>query len=157
MTAATKKPKVPPAKPASDYDEDFYTWLNQQAALLRARAFDELDIENLAEEIEDLGKEQFNKLVSAYRIILLHMLKWDHQPTHRSRSWAGSIKTQRLSLVALLEDNPGLKSRRKSAVDRAFQMARIEAATETRLPEAQFPASCAYSLDDISNRNFPFD
>jgi hypothetical protein len=63
----------------------------------------DVDRENVAEEIESLGREQFNKLESAIRVILIHMLKWDHQPERRSRSWANSIATQRLDLDQVLE------------------------------------------------------
>lgn len=156
MTTATRKPKASVPKPA-DYDEDFYTWLNEQAALLRARAFDELDVQNLAEEIEDLGKAQFNKLVSAYRLILLHMLKWDHQPTHRSRSWALSIAERRVGLADVLEMNPGLKSRRTEALARAYKAARIKAANETNLPLQSFPEECPYTRADLTDRKFPVD
>lgn len=155
MTVTTTQ-KSPASKPA-EYEEDFYTWLNEQAALLRARAFDEIDIENLAEEIEDLGKEQFNKLVSAYRIIVLHMLKWDHQPTHRSRSWALSIAERRVGLADVLEMNPGLKSRRTEALARAYRAARIKAANETNLPLQSFPEDCPYASADLTDREFPAD
>ena len=55
--------------------------------------------------------EQFNKLVSALRVAMLHMLTWDHQPPLRSRSWVLSIEEQRLEIVDVLADNPGLKPR----------------------------------------------
>ena len=84
----------------------FYAWTIDQAASLSAGAFRELDLENLAEENEDLGKDQFSKIRSAFRIILLHMLKWDHQPERRSRSGAGSIATHRIDLDDVLLENP---------------------------------------------------
>lgn len=86
-------PTDEPAQAA--YERDFYSWSIEQARLLRAGRFEALDRENVAEEIELLGREQFNKLESAFRVLLLHMLKWDHQPDLRSRSWALSIETQR--------------------------------------------------------------
>ena len=71
----------------ADYERDFYSWLMEQARHLRQSRLDALDRDNLAEEIESLGREQFNKLVSALRVLMAHMLKWDHQPSLRSRSW----------------------------------------------------------------------
>jgi len=62
------------------YDQDFYTWTLDQARLIREGRWAAIDRENVAEEIESLGKEQFAKLRSAVRVLLLHMLKWDHQP-----------------------------------------------------------------------------
>src|ERR1700704_138919 len=82
----------------AEYERDFYSWLREQARHVRAGRWDALDRENLAEEIESLGREQFNKLESALRVLMLHMLKWDHQPQRRGRSWMLSIKGQRMDL-----------------------------------------------------------
>jgi len=138
----------------ADYERDFYSWLMEQARFLREGRFDALDCDNLAEEIESLGREQFNKLVSALRVLILHMLKWDHQPERRSRSWMLSIKTQRRQLGYVLSDNPGLKPRLQEAIGRAYGDARIDAAHETGLDEDVFPAACPYSFEDITSRSF---
>lgn len=138
----------------AEYERDFYSWLMEQARHLRERRFDALDRDNLAEEIESLGREQFNKLVSALRIAMLHMLKWDHQSALRSRSWVLSIEEQRLEIADVLADNPGLKPRIAEAIARAYRRGRIEAAKETGLDEAEFPAECPYSFDDITSRAF---
>ena len=116
----------PPERSA--YDADFYSWSLDQARLIRARQWARVDIENIAEEIESLGREQFNKLESALRVLMLHMLKWDHQPASRSRSWALSIETQRLELGDVIADNPGLKPRIPEAMARGYRKARLEAA-----------------------------
>ena len=113
-----------------------------------------LDRENLAEEIESLGTEQFNKLESTMRVLLMHMLKWDHQPDRRSRSWVLSIEAQRLELDDVLSDNPGLKLRTAEAAARAYRRARIEAANDTGLEESEFPEECPYCWDDIVTREF---
>src|SRR6266481_4817281 len=90
---------VPSEGPAgADYDRDFYSWPLEQARLVREGRWDAVDRDNVAEEIESLGREQFNKLASALRVLMLHMLKWDHQPKLRSRSWVLSIEAQRLEL-----------------------------------------------------------
>jgi hypothetical protein len=138
----------------ADYERDFYSWLMEQAGFVREGRWDALDRDNLAEEIESLGREQFNKLVSALRVLMLHMLKWDHQPAKRSRSWALSIKAQREDLADVLSDNPGLKSRTAEAIVRAYRRARIEAAQETGLEEDTFPATCPYSFEVITSRSF---
>jgi hypothetical protein len=138
----------------ADYDRDFYSWLMEQARHVRAGQWDALDRENLAEEIESLGREQFNKLESALRVLMLHMLKWDHQPARRSRSWSISIRQQRLELDDVLTDNPGLKSRIAEAVTRAYRKARLEATKETTLDEDTFPATCPYTWDDLLSREF---
>jgi predicted DNA-binding ribbon-helix-helix protein len=138
----------------AEYERDFYSWLREQARLLREGRVEALDRDNLAEEIESLGREQFNKLVSALRVLMLHMLKWDHQPALRSRSWVLSIEEQRLEIVDVLADNPGLKPRVAEAIARAYRRARLEAAKETGLDEDTFPATCPYSFDDITSATF---
>ncbi len=144
-----------PDTPApADYERDFYSWLMEQAGFVREGRWDAVDRNNLAEEIESLGREQFNKLVSALRVLMLHMLKWDYQPDKRTRSWLLSIRVQRNHLHDVLSDNPGLKSRLSEAQRRAYRDARIEAAQETGLDEGEFPATCPYSFEDITSRSF---
>jgi hypothetical protein len=154
-TRADNVDLVPAAEPAgAAYDRDFYSWLMEQARHVREARWDAVDRENLAEEIESLGREQFNKLESALRVLMMHMLKWDHQPDRRSRSWSISIRQQRLEVDDVLADNPGLKSRIAEAVARGYRKARLEATNETGLDEATFPDSCPYSWDDIVSREF---
>lgn len=150
------RPEVPATleKDPARYEADFYSWSQEQGRLVREGRWSEVDRENVAEEIESLGREQFNKLESAIRVILIHMLKWDHQPERRSRSWAGSIDTQRLELEDVLADNPGLKPRIGEAVARAYRKARSEAATQTGLEKVVFPEACPYSPGEITSRPF---
>ena len=143
--------------PTTAYSDDFYTWTQEQGARLRAGDLDGLDLENLAEEIESLGKSQFASLVSALRIVLLHMLKCDHQPERRSRSWALSIAEHRRRIIFELMDSPGLKSRLTDAVVLAYDLGRIEAAKETDLSLKKFPEACPYTFDEIMNRPFAID
>jgi hypothetical protein len=146
---------APPDEPVrADYERDFYSWLMEQARLIREGRWGAVDRENLAEEIESLGREQFNKLESALRVLLLHILKWDHQPQLRSRSWVLSIRGQRLEIEDVLSDNPGLKPRIPEALARAYRRARLEAAKETGLDEATFADACPYSFDEIVSRTF---
>src|SRR6266581_1423921 len=121
------------------YDRDLYSWAVEQAALLRAGRIADADVLNIAEEIDDVGNEQYNKLESALRIILLHLLKWDHQPKRRSRSWWLSISVHRNHVARVLRKNPGLKSMVDEAVTEAYETARIEAAGQTNLEQDVFP------------------
>ncbi|HYS48344.1 MAG TPA: DUF29 domain-containing protein [Xanthobacteraceae bacterium] len=147
-------PPVAPDKPArADYDTDFYSWSLEQARLLRESRWAQVDRENVAEEIESLGREQFNKLESALRVLLIHLLKWDHQSERRSRSWVLSVEAQRDEIENILADNPGLAPRVAEAIARAYRRARIEAAKETGLEKTAFPEVCAYGLDEMLSRN----
>jgi hypothetical protein len=84
----------------------------------------------------------------------VHFLKWDLQPERRTRSWALSIKAQRLSIGHVLADNPGLKPRISEAIARAYSLVVVEAAKETGLEEGRFPANCPYGFDEIASRTF---
>ena len=146
---------APPDEPVrAEYERDFYSWLMEQARHVREGRWHAIDRENVAEEIESLGREQFNKLASALRVLMLHMLKWDHQPRKRSRSWAVSIAAQRIEIEDVLADNPGLRPRIPEAMARAYRQARTLAARETGLPEGAFPPTCPYSYNEILSRAF---
>jgi len=146
---------APPDEPVrSEYQSDIYSWSQEQARLLREGQWALVDRDNVAEEIESVGATEFNRLESALRVLLLHMLKWEHQPQNRSRSWVLSIKEQRLAIEDVLADNPGLKPRVGEALARAYRRARIEAAKETGLDEAKFPETCSHSFEDATTRVF---
>jgi Domain of unknown function DUF29 len=147
-------PLAPEAPVRTDYARDPYTWSQEQARLIRDGRWDAIDRENVAEEIESVGRTEFSRLVSALRVLMLHMLKWSHQPERRTRSWVLSIKAQRNELDDLLSDNPGLRPRIPDAMKRAYRNASTEAALETGLDENTFPASCPYSFDDVMARQF---
>jgi hypothetical protein len=146
---------VPADQPAgAEYEGDFYSWTLEQARLVREGRWEGVDRENVAEEIESLGREQFAKLESAIRVLLMHMLKWDNQPERRSRSWSLSIKAQRMQVDRVLRQNPGLRPRILEAVEEGYAQARVEAALETGLEEESFPQHCPYSWEDIVGRDF---
>jgi hypothetical protein len=148
-------PTLAPDAPArADYARDIYSWSQEQARAIREGRWDDIDRDNVAEEIESVGRTEFNSLVSALRVLMLHMLKWDHQPDRRSRSWGLTIEAQRAELDDVLSDNPGLRPRLDEALTRAYRRARIEAAQETGLDAATFPAKCPYSFEDVRSRRF---
>src|SRR3984957_12867093 len=113
------------------YDQDFYAWANQQAALLRGGRFSEADIAHIAEEIESMGKTEKRELVSRLKVLLIHLLKWQFQPTGQGTSWRLTTQEQRREVVEHLADNPSLKAKLKAAVDTAYATAVIAAARET--------------------------
>jgi hypothetical protein len=140
------------ARGRARYDRDLYGWATEQAELLRSGRIAEADAANIAEELDDVGSEQYDKLESALRLILLHLLKWDHQAERRSRSWWATITVQRNQVRRILSKNPGLKPRVKAATADAYEDARIEAAAQTRLAPRKLPAHCPYSWDEIVGR-----
>jgi hypothetical protein len=148
---ATRRPAGAGAEPAR-YDRDLYSWAVEQAELLRTGRIAEADALNIAEELDDVGNEQYEKLESALRIILLHLLRWDRQPERRSRSCHLSISIQRRHVLKVLRKNPGLKALADEAVTEAYDIARIEAAAQTLLEDESFPLECPYSWNDIMDR-----
>ena len=154
-SSADEADLVPADLPATTaYDRDFYSWTLEQARLVREGRWDGIDRANLAEEIESLGREQFDKLESALHVLLIHMLKWDQQPNRRGRSWLLAIEEQRVRVSTLLSDNPGLKPRVPDALARAYRLARIRAMRQTGLQQKQFPQECPYAWDDVVGREF---
>lgn len=140
----------------TDYDTDFYTWAHRQAERLRRGRLSEIDALNLAEEIEDLGREIYHRLESSLRMTLLHLLKWDHQPEKRTRSWTLSIRNGRMDAEELLVRHPGLKGRLAQAITGAYRRARLDAAGETGVDEIVFPATCPYDYETLMNRPIPW-
>ena len=80
------------------YERDFHAWANQQAALLRAGQLSDADIENIAEEIESIGRTQRSELVNRLIVLLVHLMKWRWQPGLRGASWRLIVKEQRRAL-----------------------------------------------------------
>jgi hypothetical protein len=136
------------------YDQDFYAWANEQAALLRAGKLSAADIEHIAEEIESMGKTEKRELVSRLSVLLLHLLKWQFQPMLRGTSWAATIRIQRRDLARHMLDNPSLKAKVAEAIKDAYGNAVIGAGAETGLSEATFPAECHWSFDQIMTDDF---
>lgn len=91
------------------YDEDVIAWANEQARLLRAGRFDLLDIEHLADEVEDVGKSELRELESRMAVLLTHLLKWQYQPERRGRSWEITIRNQRIGISRRLDRTPSLR------------------------------------------------
>src|SRR5208337_2437094 len=95
---------------APSKESDLCSWAVRQAELLRAGRLSEIDPAGIAEEIDDVGEEQYLRLESALRVLMLHLLKWDHQPAMRSRSWTITVREQRRRVLRQFKKNPGLKS-----------------------------------------------
>jgi predicted nucleic acid-binding Zn-ribbon protein len=136
------------------YDRDFYAWANEQAALLRAGRLAEADIENIAEEIESMGRSEKRELVSRLTVLLQHLLKWQFQPGRRSVSWRLSIENTRLQLEDHLKDNPSLKSRLDEAMRSSYLRAVNEAVAETGFVRGTFPDDCPYTFERAINADF---
>src|SRR5690242_16652631 len=87
------------------YETDFYRWTAEQAELLRAGRLNAVDITHIAEELDALGRSEKRELVSRLSVLLAHLLKWQHQPSRRRKSWRLSIENARIDIAEHLADN----------------------------------------------------
>ncbi|WP_133512332.1 DUF29 domain-containing protein [Candidatus Thiosymbion oneisti] len=138
------------------YDNDFYGWTKQQAELLRAGKLAYSDVSNIAEEIEDMGKNLKRELENRLKILFIHLLKWQYQPTYRGNSWRYSIEEERAELADHINDNPSLKFKLPEAMQRGYKYAVSGAAKETGLSKTTFPDTCPWSFEQtMDNESFP--
>jgi hypothetical protein len=132
--------------------DDLYSWALRQAELLRAGRLSEIDPVAIAEEIDDVGEEEYYRLESALRAVMLHLLKWDHQADRRSRAWALSIREHRRRVHRQVLRSPGLKSQLDEALRAAYEDARLEASSETGLPLKIFPLTLPFDYSGVMER-----
>lgn len=136
------------------YETDFYAWTWEQSRLLKEGKLNQLDIVNLIEEIESLGKQERQELRKRLGILIGHLLKWEYQSNKRSNSWKATIREQRRRIKEHLEDNPSLKSYLSKAIIYAYQDGVDLAIQETNLPDLTFPTENPYSIAQILDPNF---
>jgi len=139
---------------ASLYDNDFYGWTQRQAETLRARDFSGLDVDNLIEEILNMGGSEQRELESRLEVLLMHLLKWVFQPDYRGTSWELTIKEQRRRIVRHLRKNPSLKPLIPESSASAYEFAVLNAARETGLKESTFPATNPWTFEQIISDTF---
>lgn len=136
------------------YEYDYHLWLQETSRLLKAQDFTSLDLENLIEEIESLGRSERNKLISSLRLIYQHLLKWQYQPSRRSKSWSDTIIRERDNVSDYIEDTPSLKNllQDTAVLAKAYQRGRRDAIRETGI--TNLPLDCPYSLEQALDPNF---
>jgi hypothetical protein len=140
--------------PGKLYDTDFAEWAAETARLLRAGRLDQVDLEHLAEEIEDMGKNNRREVQSRLRVLLAHLLKWRQQPQRRSKSWRSTIATQRVELHNIFRQSPSLRAGSAEAMADVYRDAVEQASIETGLASRAFPRACPYTVEEILDRKF---
>ena len=143
-----------PPEHSTLYDRDYAAWLFETAALLRAGKLDEIDIANLAEELEDMGRSEKRAVRSNLEVLLRHLLKYQYQPQLRSNSWRFTILEHRDRLADAFRDSPSLKPYYASIFVDAYQRARQKAAVETGLPLEIFPVESPFTPEATLNPDF---
>jgi len=136
------------------YEADVVAWANEQAKLIRAGQFDQLDLEHIAEEIEDVGKSEQRELASRMAVLIAHLLKWQYQPERQSSSWRRTIREQRKALAFHIKQVPSLKAK---LADPEWQGAIWADAVTLAINETGmggFPEDCLWEITDILDDGF---
>ena len=136
------------------YEKDFCLWIETTANLLKKRQFSELDLENLIEEIETMGRSEKDSLESNLIIVFLHILKWQYQPNKRSRSWESSILEHPRRIHKALKNSPSLKPFLANVLAECYQYGRKQASIETGLSLTAFPTESPFTIDEILDEDF---
>lgn len=138
------------AKPTR-YEQDIVTWAQEQAALLRAGRLSELDIEHIAEEIEDVGKSEQRELISRMAVLITDLLKWQCQPERRGNSWRLTIREQRRAIERRLKRTPSLRVTLADLewLADAWADGADAAAREMLIGRHLLPESCPWTVNDM--------
>lgn len=140
------------------YDRDFLQWTQQQAEYLQKGRWADLDVQNLVEELEALGRSEQKELGSYLQVLILHLLKWQYQLERRTKSWETTISNCRDQIQDCLEDTPSLQGFLQDSdwIEKYYRRGRREAAKETQKSIDAFPVECPYLIDQLLVRDFPF-
>jgi hypothetical protein len=136
-------------KENSLYEQDFCLWSFTQANLLRKGKISQADIENIAEEIETLGRSEKSAIKQYLINLLMHKLKIEYQPEKHTKSWDRSIVNSQTKVELILQDNPSLRRHLIEFVQKSYPLAIRKAAVETGLNEKIFPKQCPWTIEEI--------
>jgi hypothetical protein len=136
------------------YERDFYLWLEQQAARLREGRLDQLDVANLLEEIEDMGRSEKRAVEGNLVVLLTHLLKYRFRPGQRSSSWLGSIVEHRRRLRKLLKESPSLLPVARRMFSECYADSCEQAAAESGLSPETFPTEPPFTLEQVLDRKY---
>lgn len=129
-------------------------WIEETLKLLRENKLAEIDVANLIEEIEDMGKSQKQAVRSNLIVLLMHLLKYQYQPEKQSGSWKYTIREHRRPLIEAFEDSPSLLNYLAEVFDKCYQNARKEAADETELSLNTFPNESPFTIEQTLEEDF---
>lgn len=136
------------------YDQDFYAWTQEQAKLIKAKAFDKLDFVHIFDEIESMGNQNKSELRNRLAILLMHLLKWKYQPELKGKSWYLTIVQQRLDIADLISDNPSLKHFLPELFVKAYVKAVTFASAETGIKKSAFPEASEWDIEQVLDEDF---
>jgi hypothetical protein len=136
------------------YDHDYFAWTVEQGRLLRGLRPTGLDWENVAEEIESLGRSDKRSIENNLNVVVLHLLKWRYQAEKRKGDWKSSLIEHRKRLNRLVAESPSLRHYPAEVLAREYTVARLRASAETGLPESAFPEECPFTIEQVLAPDF---
>jgi len=145
-----------PMKQSTLYDQDYWQWTQQQIQSLQKGHWTALDIDNLVEELETLGRSEQREIGSYLQVLMMHLLKCEYQPEKRTSSWNQTLNHCRHKIQDCLEDTPSLQRflHDPEWLTKYYRRARRDAAGETNKPLSLFPEYCPYTIEQILDSNF---
>lgn len=139
------------SKTTNLYENDYLQWIENTVDRLKNRDFENIDLENLIEEIETLGRSEKRELESRLTILLMHLLKYKYQSSKRSNSWRFTIREQRLRILKSFKDSPSLKNYFQNIFSEIYSDARALAADETGLNIDTFSKNSPFNIEFVLN------
>ena len=140
------------------YEHDYYAWIREQVRALREHRVEEVDWENVAEEIDDLGKTVRWSVESHLETLVEHLLKLAYARetvrTRNARLWEGTIRLARYKIHKKLAQNPSLRSILAELFADAYGAGRIKASARMRLLENCMPATPPWTLEQALDDSF---
>jgi hypothetical protein len=138
----------------TQYDKDFFRWTQDTAELIRNRRFDKIDLEHVAEEIEDMGKRDRREVQSRLTAITRYLLSWQVRPELREASnWLVMINGHRTEVELILDDSPSL-CKIPAVLPDVYRVASELAAIETELALDRFPSACPYTPEQLLDHGY---
>ncbi|NDJ16879.1 DUF29 domain-containing protein [Myxacorys almedinensis] len=136
------------------YEADYFQWIESTIQKLKHHDYSSVDWKNVIEELEGMARRERQRLRSNLIVLLVHLLKWHHQPNRRSGSWKGSIVEHRQRIEDIIEDSPSLNAYPSAVLEKCYRNAVAQAAAETGLSPETFPQACPYSISEVLDTKF---
>lgn len=134
------------------YDQDYNLWLEKTIKQLKSSKFSEIDIENLIEELESMGRSDKRALKSLLTRLFEHLLKiayWETEREYNYRGWNGEIQNFRIQIRELLKDSPSLKVYLVEIFEECYQDAKKITIKKTGLESDLFPDKPIANLEQV--------
>jgi hypothetical protein len=142
------------ARQPVEYEQDYYAWLTENAELVREGRMDVVDLTHLAEELEDMGRSERRAIESYVKVLIVHLLKWQHQPERRGASWELSITNARDAITRRLQDSPSLRPKLPEMIAARYPNARHHTALETGIPLVDLPDNCPFTVEQLLDQRY---